>query len=358
MPQSTRNEAHPATVNGSTFLSKVVVPILNARLPLPEGEVGEDGISKAIKISRRDDGTALVHAPWNKTQILGISFRRRDDQRATISFELHAGLFLANAPTAVLQIGPLLEPGPFNIHFGPALVSGASLTIGTKLNIHPGDTDLVAKRTRQLLQLAYDLDWFTSIYLPERLGFGQRAYLESVFGDDCLEDEELPGRLEDGIRDKEGKADTTALLLLALGLGQWKDVLRVIARNSRITGAQELCAPALGARAWQELGRWDRVLSMSRQGGIQEGRFPDSPWLSPCYLRALIETGEEIEALRLLGKAEEDEPGFYDLMRGRALHAAGDPEGSRAAFDRYLATWPGDLETRSAVYQLLEKEDR
>ena len=45
-------------------------------------------------------------------------------------------------------------------------------------------------------------------------------------------------------------------------------------------------------------------------------------------------------------------------MRGRALHAAGDPEGSRAAFARYLDAWPGDLETRSAVYQLLEKEDR
>ena len=357
MPQRTHHEAPPATVNGSTFLEKVVVPILESRLPLPEGEADGDGDFKFINCSREKDGTALVHAPWNTTQILCVSFDRRDDQRATVSFDLHVGLFLANAPTAVLQLGPLLETSPFNIHFGPELVSRGSIRIGCQLHIHPGDTDLVAKRTRQLLQLAYDLDWFTSIYLPERLGFSQLARLESAFGEDCLEDGELPGRLEDGIRSKDESVDTAALLVLALGLGQWKDILRIIARNSRITGGQDLCAPALGARAWQELGRWDRVVTMAKQGDIQEGRFPDSPWLSPCYLRGLIETGEDIEALRLLGKPEEGEPGFYDLMRGRALHAAGDPEGSRAAFDRYLTAWPGDFETRSTAYQLLEKKD-
>ncbi len=356
MPQRTHHEAHPATVNGSTFLEKVVVPILESRLPLPEGEADGDGDFKLINRSREKDGSVLVHAPWNTTQILCVSFDRRDDHRATVSFDLHAGLFLANAPTAVLQLGPLLETTPFNIHFGPKLVSGGSISIGCQLHIHPGDTDLVAKRTRQLVQLAYDLDWFTSIYLPERLGFGQQARLESTFGPDCFEDGELPDRLEDGIRDKEGKVDTAALLILALGRGPGKDGLRVIARNSRITGGQDLCAPALGARAWQELGRWDRVLAMSRQGGIKEGRFPKGSWLSPCYLRALIETGEDIEALRLLGKPEEGEPGFYNLMRGRALHAAGDPEGARTAFGSYLKAWPGDLETRSEVFQLLEND--
>jgi hypothetical protein len=96
----------------------------------------------------------LVHAPWNTTQILCVSFDRRDDHRATVSFDLHAGLFLANAPTTVLQLGTLLETTPFNIHFGPELVSGGSISIGCQLHIHPGDTDLVAKRTRQLVQLA------------------------------------------------------------------------------------------------------------------------------------------------------------------------------------------------------------
>ena len=95
---------------------------------------------------------------------------------------------------------------------------------------------------------------------------------------------------------------------------------------------------------------------MSKQGGIKEGRFPKGRWLSPCYLRALIETGEDIEALRLLGKPEEGEPGFYNLMRGRALHAAGDPEGARTAFGSYLKAWPGDFETRSEVFQLLEND--
>ncbi len=355
MLQRTHHEAHPSTVNGSTFLEKVVVPILEARLPLPEGEV-DDGDSKLINRSREKDGTALVHAPWNTTQILCVSFHRRDEHRATVSFDLHAGLFLTNAPVVVLQFGPLLENTPFNIHFGSDLVSGGILRIGCSLNIHPGDTDLVAKRTRQLVQLAYDLDWFTSIYFPERLGFGQQAHLESAFGPDCLGDEDLPERLESGIRSNDDGVDTAALLFLALALGQWKDILRIIARNSRISGSEDLCAPSLGARAWQELGRWDRVLAMSKQGGIKEGRFPKGRWLSPCYLRALIETGEDIEALRLLGKPEEGEPGFYNLMRGRALHAAGDPEGARTAFDSYLKVWPGDIETRSEIFQLLEND--
>ena len=357
MPLRAQREAHPSTVNGSTFLEKVVVPILESRLPLPEGEADGDGDFKLIKRSREKDGSVLVHAPWNTTQILCVSFDRRDDHRATVSFDLHAGLFLTNAPTAVLQLGPLLETPPFNIHFGPELVSGGYLRIGCQLHIHPGDTDLVAKRTRQLVQLAYDLDWFTSIYLPERLGFGQKAHLESTFGPDCFEDGELPDRLEDGIRDKEGKVDTAALLILALGLGQWKDILRIIARNSRITGSEDLCAPSLGARAWQELGRWDRVVTMAKQGDIKEGRFPNAPWLSPCYLRALVETGEDIEALRLLGKPEEGEPGFYNLMRGRALHAAGDRSGARTTFQRYLSAWPGDIETRSEVFQLLGDDE-
>ena len=355
MPQRTHHEAHPATVNGSTFLEKVVVPILESRLPLPEGEV-DDGDSKLINRSREKDGTALVHAPWNTTQILCVSFHRRDEHRATVSFDLHAGLFLTNAPIAVLQLGPLLENTPFNIHFDSDLVSGGQLRIGSRLNIHPGDTDLVRKRTRQLIQLAYDLDWFTSIYFPERLGFGQQARLESAFGPDCFGDEDLPDRLEAGIRSNDESVDTTALLVLALGLGQWKDILRIIARNSRISGSEDLCAPSLGARAWQELGRWDRVLAMSKQGGIKEGRFPKGRWLSPCYLRALIETGEDIEALRLLGKPEEGDPGFYSLLRGRALHAAGDRAGARAAFERYLKAWPGDIETRSEVFQLLEND--
>jgi hypothetical protein len=357
MPLRAQREEHPSTVNGSTFLEKVVVPVLESRLPLPEGEAGGDGLSKLVKRSRDQDGTALVHAPWNTTQILCVSFHRRDDHRATVFFDLHAGLFLTNAPTAVLQLGPLLEPTPFNIHFDPELVSGGSISIGCQLHIHPGDTDLVAKRTRQLIQLAYDLDWFTSIYLPECLGIGQQARLQSTFGPDCFGDEDLPDRLESGIRSREDSVDTGALLLLALGLGQWKDILRIIARNSRVSGSQDLCAPSLGARAWQELGRWDRVLTMAREGKIKEGRFPNAPWLSPCYLRALVETGEDIEALRLLGKPEQGEPGFYDLLRGRALHAAGDRSGARTTFQRYLDVWPGDIETRSQVFQLLGDDE-
>ena len=357
MPQSTRNKSQPATINGTAFLTKVVVPILKARLPVQEGETGEDGMPPGITLSRRDDGSVILHAPWNMTQMLAIAFRRRDEQRATLSFHVHAGLFLDNSAAAVLQLGPLLEPGPFNIRFGPELFSSSSLIIGTRIHIHPNDTDLVAERTRQLLQLAYDLDWLASLYLPERLGLGQRAIIQCAFGDDCLEADDLPERLEQRIRNQEDKTDTGALLFLAIGLGQWKDVLRIIARKSRLTGEQEPAFASLGARAWQELGHWERALSMSHQANIEKGRFPGAPWLSPCYLRSLIESGQDIEALKLLGKPATGEPGFYKIMRGRALHAAGDPTGARKAFDSYLEDWPGDIEARSTAYRLFENQD-
>ena len=151
--------------------------------------------------------------------------------------------------------------------------------------------------------------------------------------------------------------DTTALLFLALGLWQWKDVLRIIARSRRTSEPDHLSTAALGARAWQEFGRWDRVLTMAREGEIKEGRFPKAPWLSTCYLRALVETVEDIEALRLLGKPEQGKPGFYSLLRGRALHAAGDRAGTRAAFERYLDAGPGDFETRSEMFPLFGNDD-
>ena len=60
-------------------------------------------------------------------------------------------------------------------------------------------------------------------------------------------------------------------------------------------------------------------------------------------MHSLIEAGDDIEALRLLGRPEEDEPGFYDWLRGLALLRAGDAKGSETAFERYFEYWPGDV---------------
>ena len=356
MPRSTRRATRPITVKGTTFLSKVVVPLLKSLIPAPTWEPEDYKGSIPIKITQGTDGTPRAVAAWNTTQILSVAFQRRDEQRATLSFDLHAGLFLTNVSNAALQLGPLLTSKPFHIRFGPELVCGANIRIESELQIHPGDSDLVTERTKQLVQLAYDLDWLTSLYFPERLGFGQRAYLRAAFGDDCFEDEDLPDRLEEGIRNPDKSADSDALLVLAQGLGQWKDVLRIIARRKSSSGKQDFLSTTLGSRAYQEIGQWDRVLTMARQGGIKDGRFEGAPWLSPCYLRALIETGDDIEALRLLGKPDFGEPSFYKLMRGRALHAAGDARGARASFDSYLLNWPGDLEARSVISQLTRKK--
>ena len=60
-------------------------------------------------------------------------------------------------------------------------------------------------------------------------------------------------------------------------------------------------------------------------------------------IHAMIEGGHDIEALRILGKPVRGEPGFYDWMRGLALHRAGDHSGADKAFRRYLKRWPGDI---------------
>lgn len=60
-------------------------------------------------------------------------------------------------------------------------------------------------------------------------------------------------------------------------------------------------------------------------------------------MHALIEAGDDIAALRLLGKPAEGQPAFYDWLRGLAFHRAGDFKQAAAAFARYFAAWPGDM---------------
>jgi hypothetical protein len=47
--------------------------------------------------------------------------------------------------------------------------------------------------------------------------------------------------------------------------------------------------------------------------------------------------------LEILGLPSEGEPGFYDRLRGLALHRAGDHDGAADGFQRYFTRWPGDI---------------
>jgi hypothetical protein len=104
--------------------------------------------------------------------------------------------------------------------------------------------------------------------------------------------------------------------------------------------------------ALHELNRWLPAIRAAKAGGIRHGRYPDTEWLSPAYTDSLIQAGDEIEALRLLGKHQPGEPAHYDWLRGLAFHHAGDRKQAGAAFQRHFDHWPCDIIGGSMVGML------
>lgn len=78
--------------------------------------------------------------------------------------------------------------------------------------------------------------------------------------------------------------------------------------------------------------------------------------LSQACTHSLIEAGEEIEALKILGKHQLGEPAYYDWLRGLALHRAGDREQAASSFQRYFAEWPSDIIGGTMVEKLNAEE--
>ena len=104
--------------------------------------------------------------------------------------------------------------------------------------------------------------------------------------------------------------------------------------------------------ALHELKRWLPAIRAAKAGGIRQGRYPGAPSASPSYTHALIQAGDEIEALRILGKHQLDEPAHYDWLRGLAFHKAGDRKQAGASFNRHFAKWPCDIIGATTVAML------
>jgi hypothetical protein len=105
------------------------------------------------------------------------------------------------------------------------------------------------------------------------------------------------------------------------------------------------------------LRRWLPAIRAAKEGGIRNGRYPGGRWLSPSYLLALIEGGDDIEALRILGKPADGEPGYYPWLRGLALHHAGDFEQASKSFASYFAHWPGDVLGVAATNEIAPEDE-
>ena len=144
-------------------------------------------------------------------------------------------------------------------------------------------------------------------------------------------------------------------LIIAYGLGRWEDVLRVLDEIAEDIDAKD--REGLKFIALRALGRWRPAIAAAKRAGIKDGRFDEEPWLSPEYLDCLIRADCDIEALKLLGTHQDDEPPFYDWLRGLALHRAGDTPGAEKCFERYFQAYPGDLLARSEHGELLGEDE-
>jgi hypothetical protein len=337
---------HSTTTTGNTdslrrWLELLVAPACAA----------EAGGADACEIVATDGGLCLRGA-LRGVSLVEVRPVAIDDERTLLRIGLLAGMFAGDVARHAMVVGSLLDPTPFAIRCDAALACFGQLTIGCDLVVRADDAALVRQRLARMLDTARDLEWFFPLRLPSRLSWVDITDLEIPWEE--LPHDDLDGFVDAGMAAPACERTPLALLRLAHALGRWRDVLRLL-REHPDEFPRRTAAP-LRALANRALGRWLPALAAARAGRVRDGRFRGAPWLSPSFLHALIESGDEIEALRLLGRARDGEPGFYDWLRGLALHRAGDRAGALDAFDRYFARWPGDVIGGVATRRLVPGE--
>ncbi len=270
---------------------------------------------------------------------IDVSAAAIDGQRTLLRMRMLIGVFLDNPTLAALIVGNLIDDTPFHVRMDMQLGFTGQMAIGCDLVVRKDDGPLACQRLSELVNLSVDLDWFFPLRLPTRLSVGAVHVLDVPW--DELPHDDLGAFLDAGLQCPPGERTPLALCCIAHGLGRWKDLLQLLREHPEALPRKQ--AAPLKMLALCQLGRWLPALRAAREGGIRNGRFAGARNLSPSHLRALVEAGDEIEALRLLGGPAAGEPAFYDWLRGLALHDAGDREGARQAFARYFGRWPGDV---------------
>jgi hypothetical protein len=262
-----------------------------------------------------------------------------DELRTILRISLLTGHFIDSPSGAALLVGNLLEHTPFHVRAEVQLGYHGRMSVGCDLMLRDDDAAVLRLRLVGLLQWADDFEWFFPLRMPTRLTWQEVAGLEIDWED--LPHHDLAGFLDEGLQVPPAERTPLTLLRLAQGLGRWSDVLRLL-REHPLDFPRKQWAP-LKCLACRQLRRWLPAIRAAKEGGIRNGRFPSAKWLSPSYVLALIEGGDDIEALRILGKPAEGEPGFYPWLRGLALHHAGGSEQASLSFSSYFAAWPGDV---------------
>jgi len=286
-------------------------------------------------------------------QLIFITAEAIDRERTQLSFDLTVGYSLLDFSYWAMLTSGMIEGSHFHMRGGITATSQGKLAVGFDLVVRADDELLVRQRIQQLVNVGLQLEWYFMLRMPERLDF----FLESTLYDlwpewDCMDGDEL---LDEELKLPAFDRHWLEAMIIAEGLGRWEDVLRLLNEHSDEIPAQDRAD--IEFTALRGLGRWRPAIEAAERAGIKDGRFDYEPWLNPAYLDCLIEADCDIEALKLLGAHEADEPPFYDWLRGLALHQAGDTQGAEKCFERYLEAYPGDLLAMQDRDELLGEDE-
>jgi hypothetical protein len=331
--KSTTGKSTPQPSPLSSVLEKLVIPAIMA-----EQEPGGDGSPINRPDSESDDYPCvrgLLRGGW----MVHVRPLPIDDNRTLLRLSLLSGYIISDCPSAVILLGNLLEPSPFQIrtHYQLGLIG--EICIGCDLTVRTDDAPLVQRRMRELRQLADDLDGLLPLRVPHHLNWRCVRGLEIDWLD--LPHQDLGGFLDEGMEAPRSERTPLTLLRIAHGLERWQYVLRLLREHTDELPAREF-AP-LKCLACHELQRWLPAIRAAKAGGIRHGRYPNEERICPAYTHALIQAGDAIESLRFLGKHQSGEPAYYDWLRGLAFHHAGDRKQAGASFKRHFAHWPCDI---------------
>ena len=344
--KSTKRKSLPEPSSLAAVLQQLVVPAFRA-----ESEFGDDDPSFDLSDLEPDEAP-YVRGLLRGERLVHVLPMAIDGERTMLRFSLLSGYIISDCPSAVILLGNLLEHTPFQIRADYQLGLVGRIGIGCDVTVRADDAPLIRRRLGELLELAENLDWFMPLRLPYHVAWKDVNGLE-------IDWEELPhydlnGFLDEGMAVPPDERTPVIMLRVAQGLERWKDVLQLL-RDHPDALPRHPYAP-MKCMAYRELRRWLPAIRAAKAGGIRNGRYPGAKRISPAYTHSLIEAGDEIEALKILGRHQPGEPAYYDWLRGMALHRSGDREQAAAAFQRYSAQWPNDIlgATKAA---LLSAED-
>jgi hypothetical protein len=344
--KSNKRKSSPEPSQLAEVLQQLVVPALM------EVSESDDDHSSFKLFEPLPEEVLCVRGMLRSERLVHVFPVAIDEERTMLRISILSGYIISDCPSVVILLGNLLEHTPFQMRTDYELGFMGRLSIGCDVTVRADDAPFLRRRLSELLKLMADLDWFMPLRLPHHLSWKDVSELEIDWDD--LPHKKLHSFLDDAMAVPPDERTPLTLIRIAQGLRRWKDVLQLLLDHPD-TLLQRPYAP-LKCMAYRELRRWLPAIRAAKAGGIRNGRYPGAKRINSCYTHCLIEAGDEIEALKILGKQQPGEPAYYDWLRGMALHRAGNREHASAAFQRYFSEWPSDIigATKAA---LLDAED-